>query len=278
MNFFSKTMTLNNPGGTPYLTHNSLSEISCINHAISTRLGGVSSGDCATMNTDFNRDDREKVTENFHRICDSAGFEFDSLTASRQDHHTFVRAVTRENRGTGIYKPHDMDSVDALITNESGVTLVINVADCTPVFLVDPVKRAVGLAHAGYKGTLGCIAVKMLKKMTSLYGTNPSDVFAAIGPAIGGCCYEVDPPHAWELEAMAREMKLRSSAFIRECPNDKFMLDLPECNRLELIAAGVEGEKISMSDLCTKCNSDLLWSHRATKGRRGAMSGFICLR
>ena len=134
MNFQSKTMRLNNAEGVPYLTYNSLSEINFITHAFSTRLGGVSEGEFTSMNMAFNRgDDIDRVTENYRRFCKSAGFEFDSLVASAQDHHTFVRAVTSKDKGIGIYKPRDMQSVDALITNEPGVTLVTYYADCTPV-------------------------------------------------------------------------------------------------------------------------------------------------
>ena len=138
MKFYSKTMTLNNIDSVPYLTYNSLSEIKFINHAFSTRLGGVSSDEFTSMNLAFNRgDSSENVIENYKRICTSADFDFDSLTASSQDHNTFVRVVTAENRGVGIYKPKDIESVDALITNEKGVTLVTYYADCTPLFFVD---------------------------------------------------------------------------------------------------------------------------------------------
>ena len=166
MNFQSKTMTLNNADTVPYLTYNSLSEIKFINHAFSTRLGGVSEGEFTSMNLAFNRGDNpESVTENYKRICKSAGFDFDSLTASAQDHNTFVRAVTSADRGVGIYKPRDLQSVDALITNEKGVTLVTYYADCTPLFFVDTKNKAIGLAHAGWRGTVGRIGEKVVRKM-----------------------------------------------------------------------------------------------------------------
>ena len=124
MKFYSSTMQLNNADTVPYLTYNSLSEINFINHAFSTRLGGVSKGEFTSMNLAFNRgDDENNVTENYKRICKSAGFEYESLTASAQDHRTFVRKVTKENTGVGIYKPRDLSSVDALITNEKGLRL-----------------------------------------------------------------------------------------------------------------------------------------------------------
>ena len=275
MNFQSKTMTLNNADSVPYLTYNSLSEIKFINHAFSTRLGGVSEGEFTSMNLAFNRGDNpENVTENYKRICKSAGFDFDSLTASAQDHNTLVRAVTSENKGTGIYKPRDLQSVDALITNEKGVTLVTYYADCTPLFFVDTKQKAIGLAHAGWRGTVGRIGEKAVNKMSKLYGTDPADIVAAIGPAISVCCYEVDKPCADNFYALS---DLDSSRFVFPTENGKYMIDLLETNRQILVAAGVKNENITVSDVCTNCNSELLWSHRATKGKRGTMSAFMCI-
>lgn len=276
MNFQSKTMTLNNIDTVPYLTYNSLSEINFINHAFSTRLGGVSVGEFTSMNMAFNRGDNPgSVTENYKRICNSAGFDFDSLTASAQDHNTFVRAVTSENKGVGIYKPRDLQSVDALITNEKGITLVTYYADCTPLFFVDTKQKAIGLAHAGWRGTVGRIGEKVVNKMTELYGTNPADIAAAIGPAISVCCYEVDKPCADNFYALS---DLDSSRFVFLKENGKYMIDLLETNRQILVAAGVKNENITVSDVCTNCNSELLWSHRATKGKRGTMSAFMCIK
>lgn len=275
MNFHSKTMTLNNSDTVPYLTYNSLSEIKFINHAFSTRLGGVSKGEFTSMNMAFNRGDNpESVTENYKRICKSAGFDFDSLTASAQDHNTFVRAVTSENKGTGIYKPRDLQSVDALITNEKGVTLVTYYADCTPLFFVDTKQKAIGLAHAGWRGTVGRIGEKVVKKMTERYGTNPADIVAAIGPAISVCCYEVDKPCADNFNTLD---DLDSSRFVFQKENGKYMIDLLETNRQILVSAGIKNENITVSDVCTNCNNELLWSHRATKGKRGTMSAFMCI-
>ena len=237
-------MTLKNENTVPYLVYNSLEEINFIKHGFSTRLGGVSEGIFSTMNMAFNRGDNpDSVTENYRRLCGSVGLDFESLTASAQDHHTFVRKVTKADRGVGIYRPRDMQSVDALITNERGVTLVTYYADCTPLFFVDTKNKAIGLAHAGWRGTVGRIGQKVVEKMTAEFGTNPEDLVCAVGPAIS-----------------------------------KFMLDLLETNRQILVKAGVKAENITLSDLCTRCNSDLLWSHRATNGQRGTMCAVMCLK
>ncbi len=273
MTFNSKKMSLINADTVPYLTFNSLSEIKFIRHAFSTRLGGRSKGEFSSMNMAFNRgDDEAAVTENYKRFCASAGFEYESLVASAQDHHTFVRQVTAKDRGVGIYRPRDMQSVDALVTDDKNVTLVTYYADCTPLFFVDTVHRAIGLVHAGWRGTVGRIGEKVIKKMGECFGTEPCDIVAAIGPAISVCCYEVDKDCADHFFALDG---LDSSKFVFDKGNGKYMVDLPETNRQILVSSGVKPENITVSDLCTNCNSSLLWSHRATKGHRGTMSAFM---
>lgn len=269
-------MTLNNKDRVPYLTYNALDEISFIKHCFSTRLGGVSRGEFESMNLSFGRGDSdENVTENYRRLCQSAGLEFDSLTASAQDHHTFVRKVGVNERGIGIYKPKDMQSVDALMTDERGITLVTYYADCTPIYFVDIKNKAIALAHAGWRGTAGRIAEKVVNAMKDSYGTDPSELICAIGPAISKCCYEVDESCCQHFKAMD---DLNTEAFIFTKDGGKYMLDLLEVNRQILIKSGVRNENITISDLCTCCNSELLWSHRATKGKRGGMAAFMCLR
>lgn len=276
LNFNSKTNSLNNKDTIPYLTYNSLSEISFINHAFSTRLGGVSTGICSSMNMGFNRgDDPENVTENYKRLCKIAGFEYESLVASAQDHNTFVRVVTSADKGVGIYKPRDIQSVDALTTNEKGVTLVTYYADCTPLFFVDMKNKAIALAHAGWRGTVSRIGAKVIDTMGQSFGTNPEDVVCAIGPAISKCCYEVDKACADNFLALK---DLNPNDFVTEKSDGKYMIDLLETNRQILVSKGVKEENITVSDLCTKCNSDLLWSHRATNGQRGVMCAMMCIK
>ena len=274
MTINSKTMTLHEKDDVKFLTYNRLSDIDCIHHAFSTRIGGVSKGIFESMNLSFNNDNREDVLENYRRFCDSAGFDFDTLVASAQDHNTFVRVCTKSDCGVGITRPKDIDSVDALVTNEKGVTLVTYYADCTPLFFVDSVTKSIGLAHAGWRGTVGEIGRKVIETMEKKFGTNPKDVVCAIGPAISKCCYEVDKACADNFYAL----NLCDSKFVFPKEDGKFMLDLLECNRQILMRAGVKEENIVLSDLCTKCNSTLLWSHRATNGKRGTMSAFMTLK
>ncbi len=275
LNIKSETMTLHT-GDVPFLTYDKISEIPFVRHAFSTRLGGVSQGEFTSMNLSFGRGDRdENVTENYKRFCNAAGFEYESLTASAQVHETVVRRVTASDRGVGIYKPRDMHSVDALITNDSKVTLVTYYADCTPVFFVDTVNHAIGLAHAGWRGTVGEISRKVVEKMTAEFGTSPKDLMCAVGPVISKCCYEVSADCAAEFTKLFGK---QSSVIIPTDKEDKFMIDLALANKLILLEAGVTEENIVLSDLCTQCNSDLLWSHRATNGKRGTMAAFMCIK
>lgn len=274
MKIKSNTMKLHENNGVHYLTYNKLSDIDFINHAFSTRLGGVSEGIFESMNLSFEHDDFDCVTENYKRFCKAAKFDFDTLVASSQDHHTFVRVCTKNECGIGIYRLKDIESVDALVTNEQGVTLVTYYADCTPLFFVDVKRKAIGLAHAGWRGTVGKIGEQVIRTMRVNFGTDPADVVCAIGPAISKCCYEVDKPCADNFYAL----NLDDSKFIFPKADQKFMVDLLECNRQILLSSGVKAENITLSDLCTKCNSDLLWSHRATAGKRGTMSAFMTIK
>lgn len=276
MNFESSSMQLHNPDGAAYLTYRAFDEIPFIRHAFSTRMGGVSKDEFSSMNLSFGRGDpEENVLENYRIFCRSAGFGFDSLVASAQDHHTYVRRVTAKDKGVGITKPRDMQSVDALMTDEPEVTLVTYYADCTPLYFVDTQRRAIALAHAGWRGTAGRIGQSVIFGMKEQFGSAPQDIKAAVGPAISKCCYEVDESCCKHFKAME---DLDTHAFIYPKGDGKYMLDLLEANRQILLRAGVPDQNITVSDVCTRCNSELLWSHRATGGKRGGLAAFLCIK
>lgn len=276
MNFTSKRMTLNKNGSVAYLTHNNLSKIDFINHAFSTRLGGVSTGEFSSMNLSFGRgDSNENVIQNYKLFCTAAGFDYNTLVSSKQDHHTIVRRVSRDDVGIGIWKPADMESVDGLITNQRGVTLVTHYADCTPLFFVDTANKAVGLAHGGWRGTVAGIAYITIQRMIEEFGTNPDNLICAIGPAISKCCYEVDEP---VYEQFNKLTQLSRADFITPKANGKYIIDLLEVNKQFMQLAGVREENISVGDVCTMCNSELLFSHRASKGKRGGMVAMMCIK
>lgn len=276
ISFSSENMKLNVVDSVPFLTYNVLSDIDFITHAFSTKYGGVSTGEFATMNLAFNRgDNKERVTENYKRLAKAVGVKFESMVASAQDHNTVVRLVTSKNIGIGITKPKDMESVDALITNEPGVTLVTYYADCTPMFFVDTKTRAIALAHGGWRGTVERIAEKVVMKMKSEFATKPENLIVAVGPAISKCCYEVD----FECYRNFAELDgIENNKIATQKDNGKYMLDLLETNKQILLNSGVLQENIIISDVCTMCNSNLLWSHRATGGKRGTMAAVMAIK
>ena len=253
-----------------------LSAVPFVNHAFSTRRGGVSRPPFDTMNLNFKKGDPdENVRENFFRFCRAAGFDPESLTASAQTHSTNVRRVTKADKGNGIFRPGDRTGVDGLVTNVPGVTLVTYYADCTPLFFVDTKRGAIGLSHSGWRGTAARMGAVTLRRMREEFGTEPEDVIAGIGPAIGPCCYEVDEPVAREFQAME---DVKPEAFVRSLGGGKYIVDLWEANRRILLSAGVPEASIASARLCTKCHSGLLWSHRATGGVRGGMAAMLCIR
>ena len=276
MVFKSKNTDLNFVDGVGFLTFPSLSELKFVNHAFSTRIGGISTGEYKSMNLNFKRGDLpDNVTENYKIFCKAAGFDFNTLVSSSQDHNINVRCVTKADCGIGIYREHDMPSVDALVTNEPGVTLVTHYADCTPLLFADPEKKVIALAHAGWRGTVEKIGEATVDVMTEQYGCDPTDIIAVVGPAIGACCYEVDTP---VFERFASLTELKPAYFTKSLGHGKYLVDLKETNRRMLLEAGLLSINITISDVCTKCNSGLLFSHRASGGKRGGLIAMMCIK
>lgn len=247
-----------------------------INHAFSTRIGGVSTEKFAAMNLGLGRGDSdENVYENFRRITEALGVEKELLVAGAQDHNVNIRRVGVQNAGTGIYIPRDMDSIDGLCTNEPGVTLVVYAADCVPIYYYDVNNRAIGLAHAGWRGSAADMAGTMVRRMQREFGTKPENLLVAIGPSIGPESFEVDKPCADEfLRLDGSEVFVRQS----ESAKGKYYVDLWSCNSSLLTAAGVKKENITIGAVDSVTNSDLIFSHRVTKGQRGSNAAFLQLR
>ena len=227
------------------------------------------------MNLNFNRGDSDaNVLKNYHLFCDAVGFDFHKLVASAQDHHTVVRRVTSKEAGIGIWRPKDMQSVDGLITNEPGVVLVTYYADCVPLYFVDTAKKAIGLGHAGWRGTVAEMGARMVEAMQTEFGSNPNDILAAIGPSIGQCCYEVDAPVYEKVMALT---EIAPDECLQPKGEGKYMLDLWEVNRRVIMHAGVPDENIMVGRVCTCCHSNLLFSHRVMGAKRGGMAAMMAL-
>lgn len=261
----------------PYLEFPLLSETGIVRHGFSTRLGGVSKGVCSSLNLSFSRGDQEAaVKENFRRIADAIGVAYDSMVFSRQTHTANVRVVKVKDRGKGITRPLDYDEVDGMITNEPGICLATFYADCVPLFFVDPVNRAIGLTHSGWRGTVGKIGRETLSAMQREYGTRPEDVRAAIGPSICQDCYEVSEDVVEQFRLHFAE-EVWSELFYAKV-NGKYQLNLWKANEHILRDCGIKREHLAVTNLCTCCNERLLFSHRASQGKRGNLGAFLALK
>ena len=272
----SGTTELKEKNHVPYIQFKNLSATGIVKHGFSTRKGGVSTGIFSSMNLNFKRgDDPDAVLENYRRMAAALNMRVEDMVLSDQTHTTNVRVITEEDRGKGILRPQDYSDVDGMITNVPEIVLVTSYADCVPLYFVDPVRKAIGLSHSGWKGTVGHIGQKTVWKMHEVYGSEPKDIVAAIGPSICQSCYEVsdDVAEAFRANFTADE----AADILLDKGNGKYQLDLWKANWYVLADAGILPEHLSVTDLCTACHPDLLWSHRKTNGQRGGLSAFLSL-
>ena len=279
-----------------YFTFDGIRDTGIVEHIFTTRNGGVSTGCMASLNFGYTRGDRkENVYENFRRAAAVFGKTADDIVCSIQTHTTNIRKVTSSDKGKGVTKERDYSDIDGLITNESGIILAAFYADCVPVFIVDTVNRAIGLIHSGWRGTVGRIGQSALDAMSKEYGTKPGGVRAAIAPSICQNCYEVDKDVAEAFrnafprnDAMAVEYLERykdgitdtdiKNCLLYEKSNGKYQLNLWYANFRVLRDAGVPNENIEITDVCTCCNPEILFSHRASHGQRGNLGAFMMLK
>ena len=245
-------------------------------HGFSTRLGGVSKGNLYSMNLSFARGDKEEnVRENFQRIASAMGFQAGRMVFTHQTHSANVRKVTEEDWGKGFSKERDYRDVDGLITNVPQTVLTTFYADCVPIYLVDPVKKAIGLCHSGWKGTVGRISQVTIERMQEEYGSEPKDILAAVGPSVCQDCYEVSSDVIEQFQDSFREKYWKELFFQKE--NEKYQLNLWKANEIILEEAGIAKEQISVTDICTCCNPRFLYSHRASGGQRGNLAAFLMI-
>ena len=218
-------------------------------HGFSTRKGGVSQGYLGAMNLSFTRgDDRKNVLENHRRFAQTLGYDEKKLVFSNQVHHTAFHKVTKEDCGKGIVRESDILEIDGLVTNEPGVPMITFYADCVPLFFYDPQHKVIAMAHSGWRGTVEKIGGKMVAYMHEEYGCDPDNIVCAIGPSICQKCYEVS-------EDVAQHF-----------------------TEITLLASGIRKEHLDVTDLCTCCNPDWLFSHRASNGKRGNLAAVMMLK
>lgn len=262
----------------PVLYFPALEQGGAVKHFYTTRFGGVSEGYLSSLNFGFNRgDDPAHVMENYRRVAKAFGTDIGHLVLSHQTHGTIVRRAEPEDAGVGLTQSMEghpgWESVDGLVTNVPGLVLGIFTADCVPVLFADPVHRAVGACHSGWRGTVGRICARTVQKMEQEFGTDPGDLVVDIGPSICQEHYEVSEEVA---DCFRREFPGHEGEILGYAGNPGHQqLDLWEACRITLMDAGVPAEQISVTDICTACNPDLLFSHRASHGKRGNIGAFI---
>ena len=256
-----------------------------VEHCFTTRLGGVSADIFSTMNLSFTRGDEEAaVRENYRRLARALGAEVGQFVCSDQTHTVNVRRVTAADAGKGLTRERDYRDVDGLITDEPGLVLSTFYADCVPLYVVDPVHRAIGMSHSGWRGTAARMGAVTLSAMQEAYGTRPEDVVCAVGPSICKDCYEVSadvadifveefPGHEQEILAESEKNSVGMAH-----ADKKYQLDLWKANEIIFQEAGVRKEHLAVTDICTCCNPKLLFSHRASHGKRGNLGGFLYLK
>lgn len=289
-----KEFVLKNGDVFEYLVFPKLSEENTIQHVFTTRFGGVSSAEFATLNFSFVRgDDADCVLENYRRVGEVFGVKTSDFVTTDQTHTTNIRLVTKADAGKGVTTNRDYTDTDGLITGEKGVVLSCFFADCVPLYFVDKVKNVIGLAHSGWRGTVNGMGACMIKRMQEEFGCHPMDIVAGIGPSICQACYEISEEVAKQFqegfwseqsvmsyctEAYDAGMYPTRDMLIPGREAGKYQLDLWLANLVVLRSAGIPLENIAVTDVCTCCNAPYLFSHRATEGKRGNLGAFLMLK
>ncbi|WP_240702796.1 peptidoglycan editing factor PgeF [Cohnella luojiensis] len=224
----------------------------------------------------------QAVIDNRRSVMEQLGWGFEAFTCAEQVHGSEVHIIAPGDKGRGRSdRASAIPDTDALITNESNVLMAMYFADCVPLYFYDPVSGSMGLAHAGWKGTIAEIAVKTVEKMQAQFGVQPANLLTAIGPSIGSCCYEVDQSVLKHVVLLLESLQagnpsLGASDIIKPvAETDRAMLDLKHLNRHLMIKAGILPSRIEMSTWCTGCRTDLLFSHRMEKGATGRMMSWL---
>lgn len=252
--------------GLTYHTFPSLEAFGELTHAVTGRHGGVSTGPYATLNLGRGLgDDPAAVEENTRRVCAALAVRREHLTSPRQRHTANVRQVGLADRG------RQFDGFDVLVTDQAEVPLLMVYADCTPVLIYDPVRRALALVHSGWRGTVLGAARAAVEALKASFGSRPADLVAAIGPSIGPCCYRVGD----DVTGAVRASFDRADELLPVRPYGVRHFDLWAANRRWLQDAGVR--QIEVAGLCTACHTDEFYSHRAEGGKTGHFGALMML-
>ena len=266
--------TEHNKNGLIYDTADGLSTVGGIRHAFTTRLGGVSPAPYDSLNFfERNGDSLGNVQKNCALLGAAAGLDMSRAVGNRQVHGDAVRRITEADAGRLAWDARPYDA-DALITDVPNLPLVAYSADCCTVLLCDGGGRCVGAVHAGWKGTALGIVRRAVEAMAQTFGVQPSRMRAALGPAIGACCFETDRDVP---DALRAALGAEAEAYITENGGGKYHVDLTQINRLWLLKSGLDADAVEVHPDCTMCHRDRYWSHRLLGTRRGGQIAVIAL-
>ena len=255
-----------------YLQSPLLAGCDFLTHAFCTRTGGASRDDYKSLNMSFREGDEElRVLANWEKLSRSFTIPMENFLVLNQVHGDNIFVIKPHG---DYFTSRDALNYDAIVTSRTDLAICVKTADCVPVFLVDRIKKVIAAVHAGWRGSALGIAAKSIRLMQNQYGSQPRDLLAAIGPAIGRCCYEVDAAAA---EAFSN--KNNAGDFLLPGKRkDRWMLDLVEANRRQILDCGVPDTQIETSGLCTACHPDAFFSHRGSGGVTGRQINFMMIK
>lgn len=240
------------------------------NMLFTTRRGGVSEGRYSSLNMGYSTADmKENIYKNRGLVLSEFGFGIDRMVSSDQVHGTILRSVSRPEEDAG--------ECDGIFTCARQVILSMYFADCTPLYFYDAAKSAIGLSHAGWRGTVGDIASLSVEFMRSEYGSRAEDITAVIGPSIGPCCFEVGAEVAAEFEDKLIDINIKEYIAADEDGCGKYHIDLKSVNRELLLKSGLKKENIHTHLICTSCAGDVFYSYRRDRCDTGRMAALAFL-
>jgi len=265
-------------GQIKYFNCSELDNTNLVINAFTTRTGGVSMAPFDKLNLSYNVGDEEnRVAENRKIILDALSIDYRTAVTAQQVHKDKISLVRKEDKGKGAFKySKGIAQTDAFITDIPGIPLIMCYADCVPIFILDPVKKAIALIHSGRKGTELELTLKTLFKMKKIFKTNPRFCLSAIFPSIGPCCYNIKEVNKID-DYWLNEVKYNGEPISLQNKSGR-SLDLRKANYGQLIQGGVEGKNIFVNEICTADHPELFFSYRRDKGNTGRMAAIFMLK
>ena len=241
-------------------------------HAFCTRRGGASQDEYASLNMSFHEGDEDSsVLQNWGRLAAAFAIPLEQFLVVNQVHKDNIFVI---NPYGGYFSSRAELDYDAIVTDRVNVAICIKTADCVPVLISDRIKKIIAVVHGGWRGTALGITAKAIRLLQDKYGSTPEHILAAIGPSIGKCCYQVDSVVADSFN----KQKGHEHFLLAGTGKNKWMLDLAEANRRQILDGGVPQENIEVSDRCTRCNQDVFFSHRGAGGITGRQINFMIIK